>query len=168
LIYGQDDEFLASAAPFLAEGVDRSDAVLAITTDANVNLLRERLGPIGEQVEFVDSETWYTAPASALEAYRKFCSAKLEGGAPWIRIVGEPVWAERPESEVRLWTRYESLLNVVFASWPIEFLCAYDERTVEPEIVTRSCVTHPHTIANGRIRKSSGYESPSGFVLADA
>jgi hypothetical protein len=167
LIYGDDEEFLASAAPFLAEGVDRSEAVLAVTSDANLNLLREELGPMGEGVEFVDSETWYTAPTSTLESYRKFCTSKLEAGAPWVRIVGEPVWGRRPKAEVRLWTRYESLLNLVFASWPVTFMCPYDERSVRPEIVTRACLTHPHTITKGRVRKSSHYEDPSGFALGD-
>jgi transcriptional regulator with XRE-family HTH domain len=167
LMYGDDEEFLESAAPFLADGVDRSEAVLAVTTDANLNLLRERLGPVGEGVEFVDSATWYSAPTSTLESYRKFCATKLEAGAPWVRIVGEPVWAKRTKAEVRLWTRYESLLNLVFAAWPVTLMCPYDERSVRPEVISRACLTHPDTITKGRVRKSSGYESPSGFALGD-
>jgi transcriptional regulator with XRE-family HTH domain len=165
LLYRLDEELLDSAVPFIAAGIDRREPVLAVTTKANVKLLRERLEPAGEQVEFAESETWYTEPAAALESYRSFAAAKLEAGAPWVRIVGEPVWAGRSRPEVRLWTRYESLLNLVFASWPVTILCPYDERSVRPQIVSEACRTHPHTIAKGRVADSSDYAIPGGFIL---
>jgi transcriptional regulator with XRE-family HTH domain len=165
LVYATEEELVKTAGPFLAAGVERSEAVLAVTTSANLELLREHLGADAERVRLVESATWYGAPASALEAYKAFSTAKLEAGAPWVRIVGEPVWAGRSDSEVRLWTRYESLVNLVFASWPVTVLCPYDERSLQPEIARHVRITHPHTIERGTMTSSPDYADPAGFVL---
>jgi transcriptional regulator with XRE-family HTH domain len=165
LVYGADDELADTAGPFLKEGVERSEAVLAITTRQNLELLRERLGPAAQSVEFVESTTWLTTPVAALDGFRAFSTASLEGGVPWVRILGEPIWAGRSEAEVHSWTRFESLLNLVFASWPMTVLCPYDERSAEPEIVRQARLTHPHTIGRGSTPSSSDYTDPGGFVL---
>jgi transcriptional regulator with XRE-family HTH domain len=165
LIYGSHDEFLEIAGPFLAEGIERSEAVLAVTSSANVNLLRERLGSDARQVDFVDAATWYRTPASALDAYKAVSNARLEDGAPWVRILGEPVWAGRSDSEIRLWTRYEALLNIVFGAWPSTVLCPYDERSVDPKILRQARLTHPQTISREGIVSSPAYTDPAGFVL---
>src|SRR5579859_3174792 len=41
--YRSDDQFRATMGPFLAEGIERSEAVIAVTTAANIELLREHL-----------------------------------------------------------------------------------------------------------------------------
>jgi transcriptional regulator with XRE-family HTH domain len=165
LLYDTDEEFLNTTGPFLAEGIENSEAVLAVTTSANIALLRERLGPIARQVEFAEAPNWYQTPPSALEKYRAFLNAKLDAGAPWIRIVGEPVWTDRSESDVRLWTRYESLINLVFSAAPATILCPYDIRSLDPEIVRQAGVTHPHTIGRDGLTISPDYADPTGVVL---
>jgi transcriptional regulator with XRE-family HTH domain len=165
LLYGADDQLANTAGPFLEEGVARSEAVLAVTTKENIELLREQLGPAAERVDFIESGTWYTTPASALDGFKAFSSAKLEGGARWIRILGEPIWAGKPDAEVLLWTRYESLLNLVFAAWPLTILCPYDERSVQPEIATQAHVTHPCTIGHEGTAVSDDYAAPGALIL---
>jgi transcriptional regulator with XRE-family HTH domain len=165
LLYGAEDELADTAGPFLKEGVARSEAMLAVTTKENIELLRAQLGPAAKRVDFVESEAWYTTPASALEGFKAFSNAKLEAGAPWVRILGEPIWAGRPDAEVRLWTRYESLLNLAFASWPVTIVCPYDEGSVHPEIVKQAHLTHPHTIGHDGTTVSEAYAGPGGFTL---
>jgi DcmR-like sensory protein len=165
LLYGTDEELLNVAGPFLAAGVERSEASLVVTSGTNIELLTDHLGPDASGVEFVEARTWYSSPAAALDAYKDFSNAKLAAGAPWVRIVGEPVWAGRSDSEIRLWTRYESLLNLVFAAWPMTVLCPYDERSVLPEIAKQARLTHPQTIGRGAGAGSADYVDPTGFVL---
>jgi transcriptional regulator with XRE-family HTH domain len=164
-VYGADDELADTAGPFLEEGVERSEAVLAVTTRENIELLREHLGPAAQGVEFVESTTWLTTPVAALDGFRAFSSANLEGGVPWVRILGEPIWAGKSEPEVHSWTRFESLFNLVFAAWPMTVLCPYDERSTQPEIVHQARLTHPHTIGPGSTASSGDYADPRGFVL---
>ncbi len=163
--YGTDDQFQTTIGTFLSEGIERSEANLAVTTAANIELLREHLGKDARGVEFVDATGWYSSPIAALEAYRAFTDAKLEDGAAWVRIIGEPIWAGRSDTEVRDWTRYESLLNLVFASSPLTVVCPYDERSVAPEIVRQAHLTHPHTVGDAGVSHSPDYTDPGRFAL---
>jgi transcriptional regulator with XRE-family HTH domain len=163
--YRTDDEFRSIAGPFLAEGIDRSEATLAVTSAANIELLREYLGKDARGVEFVDASTWYSTPIAALEAYKTFADAKLNAGAHWVRLVGQPAWQERSDAQVRLWTRYESLLNLVFSASPLTAVCAYDERSVAPEIVAQAHHTHPHTVSDAGTSQSPEYADPGRFAL---
>jgi hypothetical protein len=165
LVYGTDAELLNAAGPFLAAGAERSEALLALTSSANIKLLREYLGPDAQHVDFIESATWLTKPAAVLDRFKGFLNAKVEAGAPWVRIVGEPIWAGRSAAEVRQWTRFESFLNLVFANWPVSFICPYDERSVSPEVTRQARLTHPHTIERDGIVSSPDYLDPGGFVL---
>jgi transcriptional regulator with XRE-family HTH domain len=163
--YRSDDQFRATAGPFLAEGIERSEALLAVTTAPNIELLHEHLGKDARRVEFVEASDFYGTPVAALEGYRAFSEASVKAGAAWVRVVGEPVWPGRSESEIRLWTRYESLFNLLFAASPLTVICPYDERSVAPEIVKQARLTHPHTIGDGGTSPSPDYTDPGQFVL---
>jgi transcriptional regulator with XRE-family HTH domain len=165
LPYRTDDQFVTAVEPFLAGGIERSEAVLAVTTAANIEILRERFGNDARKIELVDSSAWYSTPLAALDAYRSFAETKLKSGVPWVRIVGEPVWAHRSDTEVRVWIRYESLLNLVFSAYPMCFICPYDERSVAPEILRQAHLTHPHTLGEKGLTSSDEYASPERYAL---
>lgn len=164
--YRTDDQFWTTMVPFIVEGIECSEAILAVTSAANIELLREQLGKDAGKVEFVDAKGWYSTPVAALEGFRSFCDAKVQQGAGWARVVGEPVWAGRSEADVRLWTRYESLLNLVFGASPLTLVCPYDERSVAPEIVQQAHLTHPHALGDGGVSQNPGYTDPGRFALA--
>ena len=86
-------------------------------------------------------------------------------GAAWVRVLGEPRWAERSETDVRVWTRVESLFNLVFAASPMTVVCPYDERSVSPEIMRQAHLTHPHTVDDRGVSQSSDYTDPGRFTL---
>jgi transcriptional regulator with XRE-family HTH domain len=157
--YGSDDAFLAAATPFLSDGVEESHCLLAVTTPAKETLLRNSLGDGAAFVEFADWESWYRSPRHALDHYGAFVSQKSEAGAVWIRVVAEAAWANDTEAEIREWTRYESLVNLVFASSPATILCTYDERAFPGEVLACARQTHPELV--------HGHDaSPSGAVQA--
>jgi hypothetical protein len=108
---------------------------------------------------------FYTTPIAALDAYRTSFEMKLELGAPWVRVLGEPIWAGRSDAEIRLWTRYESLFNLVFSAYPLTVVCPYDERSVAPEIVSEAHLTHPLTVGDHGISPSLEYTEPGRFAL---
>jgi transcriptional regulator with XRE-family HTH domain len=163
--YSTDDQFRTIVGSFIAEGIERSEAILAVTTGPNIELLREQLGDDAQSVDFVDASAFYSTPAGALEGFREFSAAKLERGAAWVRVVGEPMWAGSSGAEVRLWTRYESLFNLVFAGSPLSVVCPYDERSVAPEIVRQALLTHPHKVGEQGITQSPEYADPGRFAL---
>jgi MEDS: MEthanogen/methylotroph, DcmR Sensory domain len=163
--YRSEVQFQRTMGSFVAEGVERSEAVLAVTTGPNIELLREHLGAEARSVEFIDSSSFYSTPTAALAAFKAFTEDSLGRGAPWVRILGEPIWSDRSEAEVRLWTRYESLVNLVFAASPLTVSCPYDERSVTPETLTQAHLTHPHTIGGTGTSQNPGYTDPGTFAL---
>jgi transcriptional regulator with XRE-family HTH domain len=163
--YRTEDQFRNTMGSFLADGVERSEALLAVTTAANIELLREHLGTDADKVRFVDLRDFYSTPIGALEAIKSFSEAQLAGGASWVRFLGEPRWAGRSDGEVRLWTRYESILNLVFAASPMTIVCPYDERSVAPEILAHAHSTHPHILDERGDSQSLRYTDPRLFAL---
>jgi transcriptional regulator with XRE-family HTH domain len=165
LVYASDEELVTTAGSFLAGGVERSEAVLAVMTSPNLGFLREHMGREEGRIDFVDSENLYASPSAALDGYKAVISAKLEGGAPWVRIVGEAFWVGASDADVRLWTRYESLVNLVLAAWPVSFICTYDARSRNPDVMRQACLTHPQTIGPEGIAASLDYTDPGEFAL---
>lgn len=165
LVYGSPEEFLSVAVPFLVEGIERSDRLLAVTTEAQIGLLSDTLGDRSEHVEFADSTDWYRSPNAAFDGYRAFVKQKCEAGAPWIRIVGEPVWAGRSGAEIATWTRYESMFNLAFASAPATVVCPYDMTSLSAEIVADARRTHPKVAHGNDATASPTYRDPADFLL---
>jgi DcmR-like sensory protein len=165
LFYETEDEFSEVAVPFLANGLERSEGVLAVLSRPRIALFHERLGSDAKPVEFVESDRFLTTPAAVIESFKAAVAERLATGAPWIRILGEPIWKGRSKSETRLWTQFESFLNLAFAASPVTLLCAYDESSIDPAIAATARATHPHMIEAGEISSSPEYADPAKFVL---
>jgi transcriptional regulator with XRE-family HTH domain len=165
LTYGSDDEFSAVASPFLAEGADRSHSLLAVATKPKIGLLRDSLGDGAEYVEFADWADWYVSPRTALSRYREFLVQQRESGVSWIRVVAEAGWAGNTDAEIATWTRYESLVNLAFASAPATFICTYDERSFSEGVLADARRTHPNTADGAAVTTSPSYRDPEDFLL---
>jgi hypothetical protein len=90
---------------------------------------------------------------------------KFEEGAAWTRIVGEPIWSGRSEAEITAWTRYESLLNLTFASMPATILCPYDTTSLPRGIVENANRTHPQVAQGSDATLSPSYREAEDFLL---
>jgi hypothetical protein len=168
LFYGSDEEFLDATVPFLREGLAASESLLVVTTRHRNNLVRHALSDIGAVVQYEDSARWYRSPLAAFNGYREFLKDKFRGGAPWIRIVGEPTWAGRSKADVSAWTRYESLLNLAFASSPATIMCPYDTRSVLAKVLADARSTHPRVVTGTHLYPSTSYRQPEEFLVQPA
>jgi transcriptional regulator with XRE-family HTH domain len=165
LTYGSDEEYLAAAIPFLAEGMERSERLLAVATEDQIDLLRDSLADGADGVEFADSTEWYRSPDTAMGSYRSFVDQKLEEGASWIRIVAEIAPSSRSDAAFSAWTRYESFVNVAFASAPTSFLCSYDDRWWPETVVADARRTHPELAQGADSTANPEYRGPEGFLI---
>jgi transcriptional regulator with XRE-family HTH domain len=163
LMYGTEAEFLETAVPFLAEGTERGETVLAVTSGENIELLRARLGSAARGIEFEECSSWYRTPAKGFSGYRAFLDAKLEAGAPWVRILGEPPWRSSCADQLRIWMRYEALLTLAFASRPVTLTCPYDVRGLDQGLVSQALAMHPHS--DDTFHHGSDYADSVDFVL---
>jgi transcriptional regulator with XRE-family HTH domain len=165
LTYGSDDEYVAASVPFLQEGVVRDDYVLAVTANAHIDLLRDALGTDATQVEFMDAADWYSSLRGAASGYRELVKDRFDRGAPWIRIVGEPVWSEWGQAELVEWFRYEAMINLSFASSPATIVCTYDTRSLPETVIENARRTHPQVAGVGDVVASPSYREPAEFLL---
>jgi transcriptional regulator with XRE-family HTH domain len=165
LEYSSDEDYLEAAIPFIAEGLERSECVLVVTTPAQTALVRDTLDVRSEPVEFADSAEWYDSLSGAVRRYHAFVKQKFEAGATWIRIVGDPVWAGRSRAEITAWFRYESLVNLAFASAPATIVCPYDSRSVPAEVIADARRTHPEVADLGVATGDPTYQEPEDFLL---
>jgi transcriptional regulator with XRE-family HTH domain len=165
LTYQSDEEYLAGTLPFIAEGIEHSHYLMAVTAGPKTTLLRDALGDRCQQVEFTDWAAWYASPREALGRYLALVKEKFEAGAVWIRIVAEAGWSGQSASEIADWTRYESLVNVAFASAPATIICTYDQRSFPTDIIAQAGCTHPVIVDEGGGTVSPTYRNPQAFLF---
>jgi hypothetical protein len=164
-MYDADEGFLAAASPFLTEGVERSHCLLAVLTPAKAALLRDSLDDRAGYVEFADWEDWYPSPKHALDRYAAFVAQRFDAGAVWIRVVAEAAWAGETAAQVATWARYESLVNLAFASSPATLVCTYDERSFSSEAIADAHATHPELTDGEEATASPTYLEPADYLL---
>jgi hypothetical protein len=165
LPYATDADFVDATAPFLTAGIERGEAVIAVTVRARITRLRRALGADAKRVVFEESSRWYSSPQAALDGYRMYLQDSLRAGHAWVRVLGEPVWAERSAREVRAWTRYESMLNLVFGASPATIVCPYSASALPPGITADALCTHPEVITGAGSVASTDYRKPEAFLL---
>jgi anti-sigma regulatory factor (Ser/Thr protein kinase) len=162
-VYSSEDEFLAGSLPFLEEGVERGEPILAAPTHANARLLQERLGRRVGSVDWAEnSESHRTVERLGL--FLEFIQGHIDRGAARVRLLGEPCWPERGGPGVAEWKRYESFLNVALAPHRVWLVCPYDSSRLAPDIVEDARRTHP-SMGFGESRADSpDYLDPIDFA----
>jgi anti-sigma regulatory factor (Ser/Thr protein kinase) len=159
LLYADAQQFLAAVLPFILEGLDRDEPVLAVATKANSAMLREELNDAAGAVKFVDPAQWYDAPGRTLAACHRYVRER-RNGQERVRVIGEPVWSGWDQLETAGWKRFEASLNIAFAAAPAWMICSYDQRTLPPEVLADARRTHPQFSGGGA---SPDYADPKTF-----
>jgi anti-sigma regulatory factor (Ser/Thr protein kinase) len=162
MVYSSTDDFLAGTVPFVQRGVERGDAVVAVTGHAAE--LTDALGDDSGEVEVVDQAEWHRVPAWTIASYAKRAQRSALRGAK-LRAVSEHTWEGRTADETADWFRYESLLNYALGGTGAEMLCAFDERTGE-HVVQMAGSTHPMMRNAGVAKESAEYLDPASYAAS--
>src|SRR3954454_5223258 len=156
LLYGSDEDFLATAVPFIDAGATREETtVLAVDPRLSALVLDGLHEPAA--VEVVDGG--YESPLTTLRLNHDLFAATPQP----IRIVGQ-IPDDGVRDGWRGWARYEAVANDFFAPFPVSALCAYDTRTT-PDIVLEDVVlTHPGVAGPFGHRPNPEYLEPPAFL----
>jgi anti-sigma regulatory factor (Ser/Thr protein kinase) len=161
-VYSSEDEFLAGALPFLEEGIQGGEPILAAPTHANARLLKERLGERAAAVDWAeDSESHRTVERLAI--FLDYIDSHVKSGASHVRLLGEPCWPADGGPGVNEWKRYESFLNTALAHHPVWLVCPYDANSLAPDIIEDACCTHPNMGHGENRAPSTEYADPADF-----
>lgn len=162
-VYSSEEAFLDGTLPFLEEGIERGEPILAAPTRANARLLQERLGDRSEAVDWADDPESHRT-VERLGIFLQYIDCHLTGGATRIRLLGEPCWPPRDGPGVAEWKRYESFLNLALAPHPVWLVCPYDGTRLAADILEDACRTHP-VVGHGTGRRPSlDYVEPKAFA----
>ncbi|MCI3272765.1 MEDS domain-containing protein [Streptomyces cylindrosporus] len=149
-VFGGDDEFVAVALPFLAEGLGAhgEPPPVVVAAPDKLELLRDALDTDAKDVGLMPHTEWYTGSAANAVAQGAGYLAAHAGPGGRIHLLMEPEWdgrAGRSARETTEWIRYEALANLLFAPLATTVLCAYDTRTAGTAIVEAARRAHPDT-----------------------
>lgn len=164
-LYDSTEHLVQLAEQVVHDALATGNAVLIVAPKPGVGAIQRAVGQDAKDITFGVSSDWYTTPAQATRRYAAFARDARKAGAHWIDILGEPVWTGRTRAETQAWTKYESLLNVVFEPWPVTIGCLYNAATVPKHVRASVRRTHPAVVTRDGL-DAAPLEEPVDFVTA--
>jgi anti-sigma regulatory factor (Ser/Thr protein kinase) len=167
-MYKGTDEFLRLTLPWIREGLQAGDPIIAVAHRANADALREALGGDAGQVDLRASETWYLSPARSFSGFISFAAAHPD--AKCVRMIGEPIWPLDWETAVREYAHYEAVFNVIARDSPIWALCPYEVNELPDHVLDHAYSTHPYVMTASATSANDHFVEPDDYCaqLADA
>ncbi|WP_030559080.1 anti-sigma factor RsbA family regulatory protein [Streptomyces aureocirculatus] len=161
LFYRGEQEYLAGTVPFVRAGLDAGEAVAVAVPEANLELIRAALGEQASQVQLLDMTQAGRNPGRIIpRVLRAFADAHPTRR---VRIIGEPIWAGRTETEYPACVQHEALINLAFRGREATILCPYDALSLEETVLADALATHPTIIESGTQDTSAAY-APEAVV----
>jgi anti-sigma regulatory factor (Ser/Thr protein kinase) len=164
-LYDSDASFVAETGAHLDAGLRAGAHAVAVTTQHNLGLLRESLGPHVGSVAYIDRDEWYQHPARVLAGFDRVLRDADAAGAPSVYAIGEVGFGTAPREWAR-WTAYEATIDRAFAGRRLEVICPYDVRVLPAAVLEGACATHEHIITDAR-RPSTGYADAADVLRAN-
>jgi anti-sigma regulatory factor (Ser/Thr protein kinase) len=140
LLYHSERVYVDLLGRFISEGVDRAQPVLVAVPGDNLASLRDALGDAATDVTMADITEFGRNPGRILAAELAFIERHP---GQHTRIIGEPVWAGRTDSEYPACMHHEALANIAFADRDVTVVCPYDASRLDESALADACVTHP-------------------------
>jgi anti-sigma regulatory factor (Ser/Thr protein kinase) len=162
LVYSNRQEFLDGTLPFIREGIEAGDLILAVLPADKIAILRSQLDGDADRVRFADAGELGNNPARLIPAWREFVDASAASGRR-IRGIGEPIHSGRTPAELAECHRHELLLNLAFAdASDLWLLCPYDAGALDPAVIEEAERTHPVIAKSGDRRPSERFVGVEG------
>jgi anti-sigma regulatory factor (Ser/Thr protein kinase) len=156
LVYRGADEFLDGTVPFLLDGLDAGERMLAVLPAPRIESLRTALGQKSEQVGFVPTDPRH--PARLIPLWVAFVERNAAAGRA-CRGIGEPVQATARAAEIAEAQLHEALANVAFPSRArVRLLCPYDAEALSPVAVAEATRSHGHVVVGGLRSPTPGFD----------
>jgi anti-sigma regulatory factor (Ser/Thr protein kinase) len=155
--YRTADEYAATVAAFLRDGLAAGEPAFAAIPPARIGLVTDALGADAPRVQFADMTEMGRNPAWIIPRVRAFTD---EHAGQRVRYVGEPIWVARSPAELREATRHEALINVAFADADADILCPYDTTGLSTAVIDDATRTHPLLLSDGVQEESPRYTVP--------
>jgi anti-sigma regulatory factor (Ser/Thr protein kinase) len=141
LFYRSDGEYTAATTAFVREGLAAGEPVAIAVPGPNLAMIESALGADAGKVRLLDMTVAGRNPGRIIPAVLRDFADAHPGRR--VRIIGEPIWPGRSETEYPACAQHEALINVSFAGRDATILCPYDVVRLDPEVVREAARTHP-------------------------
>jgi anti-sigma regulatory factor (Ser/Thr protein kinase) len=154
--YRSDDEYLGVLVPFVTDGLATGQPVAAAVPGPRLARLRAALGAAAAKVTLIDMTEAGRNPGRIIaRVLRRF--ADTHHGRH-VRIIGEPIWPGRTETEYPACVQHEALINPAFAGRDVTIVCPYDAIRLAEHVVADAYATHPEIWQVGGRHQSEKYD----------
>ncbi|SDY44346.1 Anti-sigma regulatory factor (Ser/Thr protein kinase) [Amycolatopsis xylanica] len=161
LFYRGPREYLAGTIPFILDGLALGEPVAVSVPGPNLDLIRGGLGDAAGEVLLLDMTEEGRNPGRIIPGVLRAFADRHTGTR--VRIIGEPIWPERSESEYPACAAHEALINHAFAGRRVTILCPYDVDRLKPLVLDDALRTHPVVIdVSGE--HESGHYAPDEVI----
>ena len=167
-LYASDEEFLALAVPFLADGIAAGEPTLLAVPAPLQRRLQEALGdPAG--LTLLAGEQ-YRQPFATLQRNYQMLLDSVGTGGGWIRqirmigAVPEPGIGTQWDG----WICYEAAINDLYSALLVWSICPYDTRSVPLKVLDDVERTHPYLAVGDEHRPNPRYTEPTSFLTERA
>jgi anti-sigma regulatory factor (Ser/Thr protein kinase) len=148
LFYEDEREYVAGTVSFVRAALEAGDPVAVAVPGENLALIRDGLGADADSVRLMDMREAGRNPGRIIPGVlRAFADAQPPGRR--VRIIGEPIWAGRSDTEYPACVQHEALINAAFTGRTVSILCPYDTRRLAPRVIADAYATHPTVIHAG-------------------
>ncbi|MEU9568556.1 anti-sigma factor RsbA family regulatory protein [Streptomyces massasporeus] len=164
LLYRDEQEYLDGTLPFVHDGLEAGEPVAVAVPGKNLALIRDALGDAADAVRMLDMREAGRNPGRIIPGVlRAFADTQPAGRR--VRIIGEPVWAGRSETEYPACAQHEALINAAFRGRTVTIMCPYDVARLPEHMVADAYATHPAVIHPGsRTARDNDAYAPEDVV----
>ena len=161
LFYRDEQEYLAGTVPFVLDGLAAGDPVAVAVPPSNLTVLRHALRDAADRVRLLDMTHVGRNPGRIIPGVlRAFADAWPDRH---VRIIGEPIWAERSPAEYPACAQHEALINHAFTGRRVTILCPYDTTRLSAATLADARRTHP-VLWDAEGERASGSYAPDDVI----
>ena len=158
LFYAGAADYLAATVPFVLDGLAADEPVAVAVPGPNLERIAGALGELAGAVRLVDLAVAGRNPGRIIgSVLTRFMD---DNPGRRVRIIDEPIWAERSAAEYPACVQHEALVNVAFPGRDAIILCPYDTRRLHPDALLDATETHPILLEGPERIISPGYADP--------
>jgi anti-sigma regulatory factor (Ser/Thr protein kinase) len=166
-LYHSEESLRARVVPYLRQGLDGDETVVAVVSDAAEQILRSALGSDADRVQWRAGEVSYHHLGAMFEAFRQFLADQRAAVAE-MRLLTQNDVGGGPD-RLRAYLRNEAMTNEVYRPYGYPWACLYDQRAHTEETLRQVREVHPLLLEpGGRSIPSTDYVTPGDFVARGA
>lgn len=154
LLYESEREYIDALVQFIEDGLSRHEPVMLAVPGEKLTSLRSALGGAGDEVTMADITDFGRNPGRIIAGQHAFIDAHPDQP---VRVIAEPAWVGRTESEYLACLQHEALSNIAFAGLAVTGLCPYDVSGLDASVMAHVRLTHPQVWQGGSRRHCPEY-----------